>query len=110
MRVCILFMVCLATSSISFGQTPPPLSPWLLLNNRPQGAIDNYNMWVKPVQDTAAKLSQQQSEINRQGAMLRQAPSSGSGTTTGGRGAAGFRYYGHWYSGLPGDPTPHRAR
>lgn len=115
----VVWCVCLAVSSaaatsVSWGQAPPPLSPWLLLDNRPQGALDNYNMWVKPRQDIASEFMKQQGQINRQGAQLQQsaAPSQsgGGGVSTGGRGAAGWRYYGHWYSGLRGDPTPNRAR
>ena len=106
----------------SFGYSPP-LSPWLGLANRPTGALDPYNQYVRPQLEMQRALGSQQSQINQQAMqqqeMLRRSnlgaqptKALGGAQTPGGvqmgthtgvrtvgraKPAASFRNYSHYY-------------
>ena len=52
-----------------FGQDfgSPALSPWLYLNQRQGGPIDNYHMYVQPQQQIRSTLQNQQADIQHNG-------------------------------------------
>ena len=100
-----------AQGYMNIGVTPP-LSPWLALGNRPTGSLDSYNQYVRPRLEIQNMMSNQQTQINRQGlrqqTLERAARNVSSGTgfqggaATTGRSvpAATFRNYSHYYPNM----------
>ena len=83
----------------------PPLSPWLNLYNRSPGPVDNYHMYVQPVQQLQNTLQAQQMGINHNAAAVNsasdqftsQAEAYFAAATPTGNGA-GFMNQGHYFN------------
>jgi hypothetical protein len=68
----------------AFAQLPPPLSPWLRMENRPRSGLGNYLDIVKPQQNYIRSSASQASQIQSQQQALQsmlQAPVTSSATS-----------------------------
>ena len=119
----LVFFLGFAVSSAQ-AQTSPTLSPWLLMDRSRRTPATDYLNYVKPRQELTQQLQRQEYQLQRTQSETREiqhqlsddgkgknlkAPGA-AGPSTGARGAAAFRNYGHWYTGLPGTPVPQRPR
>ncbi len=115
------FAVCSETASAQYVP-PPPISPWVMMNNRSNSPVSNFFNYVQPqiqmgqaLQTQGVQLRQTQSatmQLEKQlssGEIKLRAPGA-AGPSTGARGCAGFRQMSPWYSGISNDPTPRETR
>ncbi|MDR3110443.1 MAG: hypothetical protein LBU65_12295 [Planctomycetaceae bacterium] len=125
-----IVLLSVVTSMTASAQSPA-VSPWLMLRdkNLNRGGLNSYYSYIKPQQEYNNALNAQAQQLRRTQSATRelqdqvsgggggfnsgqndgqglQAPKAG-GPSTGARGAAAYRNYGHWYKGISGDPTPH---
>jgi hypothetical protein len=59
----------------------PPLSPWLYLNQKQPGPVDNYHMYVLPQQQLQSTLQSQQGYSAQRGHVRRHRPASDDSAT-----------------------------